>query len=60
MAGKSGLQKLIEQYEAEIAEHHATIAAKRNFVEAMRATMKAKAKLKPSRKVEASPRAANE
>jgi len=59
MAGKSSIQKLIEQYEAEIAEHQRAIASKKDFVVAMKATLTARAKLKP-RKGEAAPRAVNE
>ena len=60
MAGKSSIQKLIEQYEAQIAGHQRAVESKIEFINALRATQKAKARVKPSRKAEASERAVNE
>lgn len=50
MAGKSAIQKLIEQYEAEIAEHQRAIESKSEFIDALRATHKAKARVEGTKR----------
>lgn len=47
MATKSAVQKLIEQYEASIVEHQRAIDSATQFIEALKATQKAKARVKP-------------
>ena len=47
MAGKSSIQKLIEDYETSTAAHQRAIESNKQFIEALKATQKAKARVKP-------------
>jgi hypothetical protein len=50
MAGKGAIQKLIDQYTDQIAEHQRAIESAKQFIDALRATQKAKARVEGTKR----------